>query len=421
MSIKGPKGTHDILYGQTDKWHFVESRLIRLMELYDYQEIRTPIFENTELFLRGVGDTTDIVDKEMYTFLDKGDRSITLRPEGTAGVARAFIEHSGYNEALPGKFWYMGPMFRYSRPQAGRFRQFHQFGIEAIGSKDPNLDGEVLELVMKLFTSLGIGSLSLEINSVGCPVCRPVHKETLKAYLKKNYDELCPTCQGRYEKNPLRIFDCKNPHCQEIIEQGPAITDHLCEDCGTHFSRVKSYLELVGVPYTVNKKMVRGLDYYTKTAFEITAGREGAQSSIGGGGRYDGLIQELGGPELPGIGFAIGMERVILTMEEQGLFEGFAPDNRKVFLATVSEEEIPEGIRLTAWLRDNGVPAVRDVMDRKLKAQFKYANKIGAGYVVTIGEEERRTKRYPLKDMQSGEQTVCSPEELLERLKGERA
>lgn len=420
MNIKGPKGTHDILYKQVEKWHFVESRIIRLMELYDYQEIRTPIFENTELFLRGVGDTTDIVDKEMYTFKDKGDRSITLRPEGTASVARAFIEHSGYNEVLPGKFWYMGPMFRYSRPQTGRFRQFHQFGIEAIGSKDPNLDGEVLELVMKIFTSLGIGNLTLEINSVGCPVCRPVHKEKLKAYLKANYDSLCPTCQARYEKNPLRIFDCKNEKCQEIIEQGPAITDHLCEDCDSHFGKVRDYLELTGVPYTLNKKMVRGLDYYTKTAFEITAGREGAQSSIGGGGRYDGLIEELGGPELPGIGFAIGMERVVLTMEEQGLFEGREPDQKKVFVATVSEGETAEAIRLTALLRENGIPAIKDVMERKLKAQFKYANKVGAGYVVSIGEEEVQKKVYPLKNMNSGEQQSCSEAELIELLKGEK-
>lgn len=335
MAIKGPKGTHDILLNDINKWHKIESKLSELMELYDYSEIRTPIFESTELFLRGVGDTTDIVDKEMYTFLDKGDRSITLRPEGTASVARAFIEHSLFNEVLPSKFYYIGPMFRYSRPQTGRYRQFHQFGVEVIGSIDPNLDGEVLELMMNIFTSLGIKNLSLEINSVGCPKCRPIHKDKLKIYLKKNYNDLCNTCQTRYEKNPLRIFDCKNEKCQEIINNGPLITDNLCEECDEHFNKVINYLDMTNIKYDINKKMVRGLDYYTKTAFEITAGREGAQSSLGGGGRYDGLIEELGGPSLPGIGFAIGLERVVLTMEEQGLFDQLEKKQLKVYVANV--------------------------------------------------------------------------------------
>lgn len=419
MAIKGPKGTHDIIFNDISKWHKIESKLTDLMEVYDYQEIRTPIFESTELFLRGVGDTTDIVDKEMYTFLDKGDRSITLRPEGTASVARAFIEHSGFNEVLPSKFYYIGPMFRYSRPQTGRFRQFHQFGVEVIGSVNPYLDGEVLELMMKIFTSLGINNLNLEINSVGCPKCRPIHKEILKDYLKLNFKDLCPTCQGRYEKNPLRIFDCKNNKCQEIINSGPYITDNLCDECNRHFEEVKKYLAMSNVEYVINKKMVRGLDYYTKTAFEITAGREGAQSSIGGGGRYDGLIEELGGPSLPGIGFAIGLERVVLTMEEQGLFDNLKSIKKKVYVANVSESNIDEVVQLVQKLRKNGIVAIFDIMSRKLKSQFKYANKINADYVITIGDDEVENKIYPLKNMNTGEQIVCSYEELIKNLGGE--
>ncbi len=418
MAIKGPKGTHDIIFNEINKWHIVESKLTELMQLYDYNEIRTPIFESTELFLRGVGDTTDIVDKEMYTFLDKGNRSITLRPEGTASVARAFIEHSGFNEVLPSKFYYIGPMFRYSRPQTGRYRQFHQFGIEVIGSINPYLDGEILELMMNIFISLGIKNLKLEINSVGCPSCRPLHKEKLKNYLKKNYSDLCPTCQGRYEKNPLRIFDCKNLQCQEIINNGPLITDNLCEECDDHFKKVKYYLEMTNVEYLINKKMVRGLDYYTKTAFEITAGKEGAQSSLGGGGRYDGLIEELGGPNLPGIGFAIGLERVVLTMEEQGLFDKLDNKHDKVYVANVSENNINTTIKLVQELRKNGVVAINDIMSRKLKNQFKYANKINADYVIIIGDDEIVNHIYPLKNMNTGEQIYCSLDELIKILRG---
>jgi len=418
MAIKGPKGTHDILLNDINKWHKIESKLSELMELYDYSEIRTPIFESTELFLRGVGDTTDIVDKEMYTFLDKGDRSITLRPEGTASVARAFIEHSLFNEVLPSKFYYIGPMFRYSRPQTGRYRQFHQFGVEVIGSIDPNLDGEVLELMMNIFTSLGIRNLSLEINSVGCPKCRPIHKDILKIYLKRNYNDLCNTCQTRYEKNPLRIFDCKNEKCQEIINNGPLITDNLCEECDEHFNKVINYLDMTNIKYDINKKMVRGLDYYTKTAFEITAGREGAQSSLGGGGRYDGLIEELGGPSLPGIGFAIGLERVVLTMEEQGLFDQLEKKQHKVYVANVSESNIDATLRLVQELRKNGITAINDIMSRKLKVQFKYANKINADFVITIGDDEIANMKYPLKNMVTGEQIFCNIDELIKILRG---
>lgn len=419
MTIKGPKGTHDILYAEARKWQRVESAMIRLATLYGYNEIRTPIFESTDLFLRGVGDTTDIVDKEMYTFLDKGDRSITLRPEGTASVARSFIEHSGYNDPLPARFFYLGPMFRYSRPQTGRYRQFHQFGIEAIGSNDPRLDGEVLNLIMDLFKDLGIVNLTLELNSVGCPVCRPIHKELLKKHLQKNYEDLCPTCQVRFEKNPLRIFDCKNPKCQEIADLGPTITDHLCGDCHTHFEAVQDHLKQSAVPYTLNKKMVRGLDYYTKTAFEISAGRDGAQSSIGGGGRYDGLIKELGGPGLPGIGFAIGMERVLLTMEDQGLFQEDDEAGIYVYVANVTLNEREEGSRILNALRKEGFRSIGDNMDRSFKAQFKYANKIGATHVISIGENESAQRRYPMKNMKDGSENILSIDEIIKTLKGE--
>lgn len=417
MKINRPKGTCDILPGESLKWQKVENTIKRAVALFNYKEIRTPIFEHTELFLRGVGDTTDIVDKEMYTFEDKGDRSITLRPEGTASVVRAFVENSIYGNPLPAKMYYQGPMFRYSRPQAGRYRQFTQFGVEVLGSNDPNLDGEVVELAMVIFTELGLKNISLEINSVGCPSCRPKHKETLKAFLKPHFQELCETCQSRYEKNPLRVFDCKNPHCQEIIKTAPTITQCLCEDCQTHFTGVKEYLSLVGVQFKIVENMVRGLDYYTKTAFEIVANNLGAQSSIGGGGRYDGLVELLGGPATPGIGFALGMERIILAMEEEKLFDQLLEETN-VFIITVSENEKKQALEVAAFLRKEGIATSLDVMDRSFRAQLKYSNKIGATHIVTIGEEECLKEIYPLKDMATGETFVGRKEEIREYLKG---
>ena len=418
MAIKGPKGANDIMSDTIGQWHYIEEVIRNLMLVYNYEEIRTPIFEHTKLFLRGVGDTTDIVDKEMYTFLDKGNRSITLRPEGTASVARAFVEHHVYANPLPVKYYYMGPMFRYSRPQAGRYRQFHQFGVEVLSSVDPNLDGEVIALAMDFFKRLGIEDLTLLINSVGCPKCRPLHKEALKKYLQPRFNELCPTCQNRYDKNPLRIFDCKSETCQEIIKGAPTITEYLCEECETHFNGVKNYLELLYIPYELDEKMVRGLDYYTKTAFEIVVGGIGAQSSIGGGGRYDGLVQEIGGPDIPGIGFAIGLERVLLTLANQKL-----PIKNKVkpnvFIAVLDSELVPQAIELVAILRENNIPASLDVMGRKFKAQFKYANKTGVTHVITVGEDEVRDALYPLKNMDTGEEEKQTLLSIIEDLKGE--
>lgn len=418
MAINGPKGANDIMPDTVGQWQYMEDVIRNLMLVYNYEEIRTPIFEHTELFLRGVGDTTDIVDKEMYTFTDKGERSITLRPEGTASVARAFVEHHIYADSLPAKYYYMGPMFRYSRPQAGRYRQFHQFGVEVLGSEDPNLDGEVITLAMDFFKRLGIKDLTLLINSVGCPDCRPLHKEALKKFLEPNFDNLCPTCQKRYEKNPLRIFDCKSETCQAIIEGAPTITACLCDDCNEHFKGVKDYLNLLFIPYEVDEKMVRGLDYYTKTAFEIVVGGIGAQSSIGGGGRYDGLVEAIGGPKVPGIGFAIGLERVLLTLANQEV-PIKTKEQPKVFVAILDTALVPHGIELVAVLRENNIPASMDVMGRKFKAQFKYANKKEATHVITVGEDEIRDALYPLKNMETGEEEKQTLLAIIEVLKGE--
>lgn len=418
MNINGPKGANDIMFNTIKKWHYIEEVIRNLMLVYDYEEIRTPIFEHTELFLRCVGGTTDITNKEIYTFLDKGSRSITLRPEGTASVARAFVEHHLYADPLPVKCYYMGPMFRYSRPQSGRYRQFHQFGVEVLGSANPNLDGEVIVLAMDFLKRLGIENFTLLINSVGCSKCRYIYDEIFKKYLEHKLNELCLICQNRYKKNPLKIFDCKSKTCQKIIKEAPTITEYLCEECREHFKGVKSYLELLCVPYKLDKKMVRGLDYYTKTAFEIVVGDIGAQSSICGGGRYDGLIQEIGGPNIPGIGFAIGLERVLLTLTSQNI-----PLNStikpKVFVVLLDTEFMIQGIKLVAILRKNNISASLDVMGRKFKAQFRYANKIMASHVITIGENEIKYDLYPLKNMDTGREEKQTLLSIIEELKGE--
>ena len=418
MNIKGPKGVNDIMFDTINKWHYIEEVIRNLMLVYNYEEIRTPIFEYTELFLRGVGDKTDIIDKEIYTFLDKGNRSIALRPEGTASVARAFIEHHIYFNPLPAKYYYMGPMFRYSRPQAGRYRQFHQFGVEVLGSVDFNLDGEVIALAMDFFKRLEIKDLTLLINSVGCLKCRPIHDKALKKYLEPRFNELCSTCQKRYGKNLLKIFDCKSKTCQEIIKGAPTITEYICEECKEHFKGVRRYLELLCIPYELDEKMVRGLDYYTKTAFEIIVNGIGAQSSICGGGRYDGLIKEIGGPDISGIGFAIGLERVLLTLANQNITSKSIL-KPKVFIALVDVEFISQGIELVAILRENNISASLDFMGRKFKAQFKYANKIAATHVITLGEDEVRYARYPIKNMGTGEEEKQTLLSIIKKLKGE--
>ncbi len=399
MLTTRPRGTNDLLPGEIEKWHYLEDVLREVAALYGYQEIRTPIFEHTELFQRGVGDTTDIVEKEMYTFLDRGERSLTLRPEGTASTVRAFLEHKLYAGSLPAKYYYIGPMFRYDRPQAGRYRQFHQFGVEAFGTADPGLDAEVIAMAMDIYGRLGLHDLHVELNSVGCPECRKVYREALQKHLKEKLPELCTTCQERYTKNPMRIFDCKSPQCQQLVADAPTITEMLCPDCREHFRKVQEYLEKFKVPFTLNPGLVRGLDYYTRTAFEIVAAGIGAQSSIGGGGRYDHLVEECGGPSLPGIGYAMGMERILLTMEEQQV-NGEIASRPIVFLAALGDEAQKAAAILAQELRKEGLAVERDYQGRSLKAQLKTADRLAALYTVIIGEEELQKEIVQIRRMQ---------------------
>ncbi|OIQ59668.1 histidine--tRNA ligase [Neomoorella thermoacetica] len=403
MLTSRPRGTEDILPEEVGRWYLLENTAREVSRLYGYREIRTPIFEHTELFNRGVGDTSDIVEKEMYTFIDRGDRSLTLRPEGTAPVVRAFVEHSLEARGLPVKLFYLGPMFRYGRPQAGRLRQFHQFGVEAFGSRDPALDAEVIALAMDFYTRLGLKDLELHLNSVGCPACRPAHREKLKAYLRPRLEELCPTCQGRFERNPLRIFDCKSPACQEIVREAPTVTASLCPDCAGHFHRVQEYLKALGIEFILDEHLVRGLDYYTKTAFEIMVKGIGAQSSIGGGGRYDGLVAALGGKQVPGIGFGLGLERVLLALETQGQ-EPPPEGGVDVLVVTAGTGVDLAAFRLLAGLRAAGIRADKDYLERSLKGQMKFANRYPARMAVILGEEELARGRVSVRRLDAGSQ-----------------
>ncbi|MFZ5755211.1 MAG: histidine--tRNA ligase [Bacillota bacterium] len=403
MLTTRPRGTNDILPSEAGKWHYLEELLRLVSKQYGYQEIRTPVFEHTELFQRGVGETTDIVEKEMYTFTDRGERSLTLRPEGTAPTVRAFLEHKMYANPQPTKLYYIGPMFRYDRPQAGRYRQFHQYGVEVFGSNDPSVDAEVIAMAMDIYERLGLTGLTVELNSVGCPVCRPRHREELQKFLEKNKAKLCPTCQGRYEKNPMRILDCKNPGCQELTQGAPTTSETLCKDCSTHLEKVQSYLQALGVPYVLNPRLVRGLDYYTGTAFEITAQGIGAQSSIGGGGRYNGLISQCGGPDTPGIGFALGMERILLTLEQQGLILP-TKEMIHVFIAALGKEAQTKAFTLAQSLRQKGVIVERDYLGRSLKAQLKAADRLEAVLTVILGDEEIKKNTGIVRKMANSEQ-----------------
>ncbi|OIQ11753.1 histidine--tRNA ligase [Neomoorella thermoacetica] len=403
MLTSRPRGTEDILPEEVGRWYLLENTAREVSRLYGYREIRTPIFEHTELFNRGVGDTSDIVEKEMYTFIDRGDRSLTLRPEGTAPVVRAFVEHSLEARGLPVKLFYLGPMFRYGRPQAGRLRQFHQFGVEAFGSRDPALDAEVIALAMDFYTRLGLKDLELHLNSVGCPACRPAHREKLKAYLRPRLEELCPTCQGRFERNPLRIFDCKSPACQEIVREAPTVTASLCPDCAGHFHRVQEYLKALGIEFILDEHLVRGLDYYTKTAFEIMVKGIGAQSSIGGGGRYDGLVAALGGKQVPGIGFGLGLERVLLALETQGQ-EPPPEGGVDVLVVTAGTGVDLAAFRLLAGLRAAGIRADKDYLERSLKGQMKFANRYPARMALILGEEELARGRVSVRRLDTGSQ-----------------
>ena len=409
--INIPKGTSDVLPSESYKWHYVENLAREVASSFAVKEIRTPTFEHTELFLRGVGDTTDIVNKEMYTFLDKGERSITLKPEGTAGVARAFIENGLHNGTMPLKMYYITPVFRYERPQKGRLREHHQFGVEFYGGAGADLDAEVILLAYTLLTKLGL-KVELNINSMGCSKCRLEYNKALKEYLGKKVDGMCQTCKQRFEKNPLRILDCKEENCKAICNGAPKITDYLCDDCNEHFEALKGYLKVASLPYSVNPKIVRGLDYYTRTVFEFVTNSLGSQGTVCGGGRYDGLISQIGGESVPGVGFGMGLERVLMLMETEGVK---IPNDKnvQVFIASAGEKANLKAFELCNILRQKGIRAETDHMQRSFKAQFKYADKIKAEYVIAIGDNELETGKVNVKKMADFTQVECAISEIV--------
>lgn len=416
MLTQAPKGTKDILPSEVYKWHYVEGIIREICALHGYREIRTPTFEHTELFQRSVGETTDVVQKEMYTFEDKGGRSITLKPEGTSPAVRAFIEHSIFNEPQPTKVFYFTPCFRYEKPQAGRLREHHQFGVEAFGTSDPSVDAEIINIAMMLYRRLGVGNLEIRINSVGCPKCRAEYNKKLKEFLAARLSNLCETCKDRFHKNPMRIIDCKEERCKEQLTDVPYMLDNVCEECGEHFEGLKRALDILGLKYEVDPRIVRGLDYYTKTAFEIVSKDIGAQGTVCGGGRYDGLIEECGGPSTPGIGFGLGLERLLMVVENQGV-EIPKPVYMDVYIANLGEEGAKEALRQVSLLRNEGIKAEKDYMGRSLKAQMKYANKIGASFVVVLGEEEIKSGRIKVKDMNAGSEEEIALAGLAEYIK----
>lgn len=417
MVIQKPKGTQDILPGTVEQWQYLEGVIRDVCRDYGYEEIRMPIFESTELFVRGVGETTDIVNKEMYTFLDKGQNSLTLRPEGTASVCRAYVENKLYGQVQqPVKLYYIGPMFRHERPQAGRFRQFHQMGVEVLGADKPVVDAEVISLVWDIYKRLGLSGLEVHLNSVGCPDCRKTHRQKLQEFLQPHLENLCADCQGRYERNPLRILDCKNPQCQAESQGAPTTLDHLCDDCRTHFETLQKLLEAAQVRYRINPRLVRGLDYYRKTAFEIMVEEIGAQSAICGGGRYDGLVEEIGGPPTPAIGFAMGLERVLTALSIQDQLPD--PANRVfAMLVLLGEQAQQVGFGLLSELRRQGFSVSADLLGRSLKAQLKAADRLGARYALLLGEDELNRGIMIVRDLKLGEQSEVPLQGIQEVLK----
>ena len=415
MSIKAPRGTYDILPPESFNWHYMERVLTETAELYGYYEIRTPIFEHTELFTRGVGDTTDIVTKEMYSFTDKSERSLTLRPEATATCARALIEHSVYGGAMPVKWYYLGPMFRYDRPQTGRYRQFRQFGVEAFGSDSPYLDAEVIILLIDILNRLGLNNYELHLNSIGCPECRQIYRDKLVAHISPQADKLCKDCQVRYSKNPLRVLDCKLESCHVAIAGYPYIKDYLCDSCKTHYETVKKVLKDNEVNFLHDDNLVRGLDYYTNTAFEIHIPDIGGQSAIGGGGRYNGLVKACGGPDVPGVGFALGLERILLalTKEKEVLADNSYAD---VFVIAVGEELEDMSTKLVSKLRKNNIKSDKDYAGRSLKAQMKFANRLGAKIAIIIGEDEINNNYFTVRNMNKGEQSQVANDNIIEHI-----
>lgn len=402
LITKAIKGTKDVLPSESYKNQYIEATCLSVAEAFGYKEMRTPVFEHTELFQRGVGDTTDVVQKEMYTFDDKGGRSITLRPEGTAGAARAFLENGLSNEALPQKICYLTSCYRYEKPQAGRLREFHQFGIECFGATSPLADAEMIMLAGQVFNELGVKDLHLELNSIGCPECRAEYHKALKEYFSQYTDELCDTCNDRLERNPMRILDCKSPVCSEIAKDAPVVLDYLCDECREHFEKVKAYLTAAGIEYVINPQIVRGLDYYTKTVFEYVSDAIGSQGTVCGGGRYDGLLEELGGQHTPSLGFAMGLERLQLVMEAQGC-DFPEPSKPDLFIVAMGEKATLKAVEIAKDMRDEGFSVVYDLNGRSLRAQMKYADKLGAKFNVVIGDNEVENKVVSLKDMATGE------------------
>ena len=398
------KGTEDVLPKDSYRWQFVEDVMRKESAAYGFKEIRTPVFEHTELFARGVGQTTDVVQKEMYTFDTKGGESVTLRPEGTAGAARAVLEHGLVNDSLPIKASYFVSCYRYEKPQAGRLREFHQIGLECYGTQSPVADAELICAAQSIFDRLGIKQLRLEINSIGCPTCRAEYHKALKEYFYGYKDELCETCNSRLEKNPMRILDCKSPVCSKIAQGAPKITDYLCDECKEHFASVQKYLDAAGVEYTVNPTIVRGLDYYTKTVFEFVTDFIGAQGTVCGGGRYDGLIEELGGKHLPSLGFAMGIERLLMLMDKQGI-EIPKPSTCDLYVAVMGESASLKSFEIIKAVRSCGLIAETDIVGRGLRAQMKYADKIGAKFSMVLGDNEIEQGKAVIKNMSSGEQT----------------
>ena len=413
MLTSGPRGTHDITPAEAKNWLRIETAARQICDRYHYGEIRTPIFEHTELFLRGIGETTDVVEKEMYTFTDRGGRSVTLRPENTAAVVRSYLEQKLGADGQTAKLFYIGPMFRYDRPQAGRLRQFHQFGIEAIGPAGPSVDAETIAVAVHFFESLGLSGLKLMINSVGCPKCRPQYRVALQDFLRDRQSDLCQDCQSRFERNPMRILDCKEEKCNRLSVGAPQMVDCLCDECSAHFAGLRQFLQVAGIEFTLNPRLVRGLDYYTKTAFEIQYPLLGAQSAVCGGGRYDGLIEECGGEPTPAIGFAVGIERVLLALEKQNLLPepNLAPT---VYVAPLGETAQAAAFKLLFDLRGKKIAADMDFMTRSLKAQLKQANRQQARFVAIIGEDEAAGGNVMLKDMVAGTQELVAASEAVE-------
>lgn len=403
--LKRPNGTEDVTPRDIHKWYTVEQVARSTAEAYGFGEIRIPTFESTDLFCRSVGETTDVVQKEMYSVIAK-ETQFTLRPEGTAGTIRAMLQNGMLNDAMPQKAYYLLSCFRHERPQAGRLREFHQFGLEMVGSAAPCADAEVISLAKSVLDGLGLKNIALNINSIGCPKCRAEYHKALRTYFESRKDELCETCLSRLDRNPMRILDCKSPICSDIAKDAPVILDFLCEECDTHFKQLQDYLNTMGIAFSVNPKIVRGLDYYTKTVFEFVTTDIGAQGTVCGGGRYDGLIEQLGGQPQPALGFAMGIERLLLTMESQGC-DFLQPKQCELYIAPMDAAGVPKAMEIAQVLRAEGFRVEYDLIGRSFKAQMKYADKLGAGFLLVLGENELSTGEVQLKNMKTGESTPC--------------